>query len=87
VDSALQGIIDAVTKSSASLNNLCVDIFSYIAKGFSIASWSADLVKFILQFIPPPVLVMLNIELIFAISGWFQSIYRKVQTVVRLPGF
>ena len=63
----LQTIIDGVTKWAGSLNALSLNIFSYIAKSYSLASWSADLVKFILQFIPPPILLNLTNTNIFQI--------------------
>ena len=82
----LQTIIDGVTKWAGSLNALSLNIFSYIAKSYSLASWSADLVKFILQFIPPPILLMINVELIFAVASWFIEVFEKFKVMIKLPG-
>jgi len=70
---ALQGVLQGYSAS----------LLSFISRVDTISVASYDYMKFILQFIPPPLLVVFAIELVFGIIQWFLSTVNYFKIVIK----
>jgi len=65
------------------LQGYSASLLSFISRMGSVSAASYDYIKFILQFIPPPLLVVFAIELVFGLVKWFLSTVNYFKVVIK----